>query len=154
MKNPDTRLIIRQLDKKLQVLQPFIDVKPPSKGWLNLIRKTLRMSLRQLGNRLSITPQGVMKIEKSEAEGSATINSLRETADALGLQLVYGFLPKGGSLEKIIEKRATEMANEIVMRTSVTMQLEKQGNSNRRIKEAIAEMAEALKREMPKALWD
>ena len=49
------------------------------------------------------------------------------------MQLVYGFVPYDGSLDALIEKRATELATKIVMRTSNTMQLEDQGNSNERI---------------------
>jgi hypothetical protein len=46
------------------------------------------------------------------------------------------------------------MAEKIVKRTSVTMQLEDQGNSPKRIKKAIDELTEELKREIPKSLWD
>ncbi len=154
MKSINNILIIRQMDKKLKILHPLQDMEHPKTGWINLIRKTLNMSLQQLGRRLSMTPQGVQKIEKSEAEGSITLNSLREAADALGMRLVYGLIPKDGSLEKMIEKRAGEMAHQIVMRTSTTMKLEDQENSRERIKDAITEMTGELKREMPKTLWD
>ncbi|WP_217607348.1 mobile mystery protein A [Chitinophaga sp. GbtcB8] len=154
MKLKHTRLIIRQLDKRMQALQPLRDMEQPKDGWISLIRKTLNMSLRQLGERLSLTPQGVKKIEKNEAEGGITLNALREAGDALDLKLVYGFIPKNGSLEKMIERQATEMARKIVLRTSTTMKLEDQENSGQRIKEAIAELTEELKREMPKGLWD
>jgi len=154
MKLKNSKLIIRQLDKRLQDLHPLRNMEHPKEGWIALIRKTLNMSLRQLGGRLSVTPQGMTKIEKNEAEGSITLNSLREAGDALNMKLVYGFVPKDGSLEKIIEKRAAELAHKIVMRTSTTMKLEDQENSDQRIKEAIADMTEELKREMPKSLWD
>ena len=154
MKSKNSKLIIRQLDKRLQALQPLWDMERPKEGWVSLIRKTLNMSLRQLGERLSVSPQGMTKIEKNEAEGSITLNSLREAGEALNMKLVYGFVPKDGSLEKMIEKRATELAHKIVMRTSTTMKLEDQENSDQRIKEAIADMTEELKREMPKSLWD
>jgi predicted DNA-binding mobile mystery protein A len=154
MKLNNSKLVIRQLDKRMQALYPLRGFEHPKDGWINLIRKTLNMSLRQLGERLSVTPQGVKKIEKNEAEGGITINALREAGDALGMRLVYGFIPKNGSLEKMIERQADEMARKIIMRTSTTMKLEDQENSNQRLKEAIAEMTEELKREMPKTLWD
>lgn len=154
MKSKNRKLIIRQLDKKLQALQPLRDMERPKDGWIFLIRKTLNMSLRQLGDRLSVSPQGMTKVEKNEAEGRITLKSLREAGDALNLKLVYGFVPKDGSLEKMIEKRAAELAHKIVMRTSTTMKLEDQENSNQRIREAIDDMTEELKREMPKSLWD
>lgn len=154
MKSTNKRLLVRQLDKKLQGLMPLYKQSFVQKGWIALIRDTLNMSLRQLGNRLSISPQGVKDIEKREAEGSITLNTLREVGNALDMRLIYGFVPKGGSLEKMIENQAAILAKKIVMRTSSTMKLEDQENSDQRIKEAIAEMTEELKREMPKTLWD
>ena len=112
------------------------------------------MSLRQLGTRLQMTPQGVKDIERREKEGTITINSLKAAADALGMQLVYGFIPKEELLEKMVDRKAREKAEHIVGRTSVTMKLEDQENSEERIKQAIRELAEEIKREMPGNLWD
>jgi predicted DNA-binding mobile mystery protein A len=154
MKMNNRKLIINQFDKKMQSLHPLRDMEHPKEGWINLLRKTLNMSLRQLGQRLSVTPQGMKKIEKNEAEGGVTINALKDAAGALGMKLVYGFVPKDVSLEKMIEKQATEIARKIVMRTSNSMKLEDQENSSQRIKNAITELTEELKREMPKTLWD
>ena len=70
------------------------------------------------------------------------------------MKLVYGFIPERESLDAIIEKRATELAIEIVTRTSVSMKLENQENNQKRIKKAIAEKANEIQREMPKYLWD
>jgi Zn-dependent peptidase ImmA (M78 family) len=70
------------------------------------------------------------------------------------MQLVYGFVPNDGSLDALIEKRANELATNIVLRTSTTMKLEDQGNTNKRIEKAIRERAEEIKNEMPKMLWD
>ena len=58
------------------------------------------------------------------------------------------------SLEKIIEKRAFELAEEIVNRTSISMKLEDQENKPDRLLKAVKEKAEELKLKMPKYLWD
>jgi len=79
---------------------------------------------------------------------------LRQFGQALDLKLIYGFIPQSGSLESIIEKRAIELAKDIVRRTSVTMKLEDQENNPKRIQKAIKEKTEELKLEMPKYLWD
>jgi hypothetical protein len=63
-------------------------------------------------------------------------------------------VPNDGSLDALIEKRATELATQIVMRTANTMKVEDQANTQRRIKTAIKERAAAIKNEMPKVLWD
>lgn len=73
---------------------------------------------------------------------------------ALDMELVYGFVPNDGTLEALIEKRARELATKIVLRTSNTMRLENQGNSDKRIELAINERTEEIKNEMPKILWD
>jgi hypothetical protein len=54
----------------------------------------------------------------------------------------------------MIEKRAKELASEIVMRTNTTMTLEDQQNSRGRIEKAIAQKTVEIKFEMPKYLWD
>jgi hypothetical protein len=70
------------------------------------------------------------------------------------MQLVYGLVPKEQTLDKMIEKRARELAREIVLQTSQTMHLENQGLDENAIKEAIDMRAEKIKYEMPKDLWN
>jgi len=127
---------------------------PPPTGWIKAIRTAIGMSLQQLSSRLSITRQSAQEMEQREKDGSITIKSLREAAAALDMQLVYGFFPKDGSLDALIDRKAKELAREIVLRTSNTMKLEDQENSKKRIENAIAERAMEIKNEMPKALWD
>ena len=126
----------------------------PPTGWIKAIRTSIGMSMQQLGKKLSISKQGVLDIERREKDGSITIKSLKEIGRVLDMKLVYGFVPNDGSLEALIEKRATELAKDIVMRASNTMKLEDQGNSNERIAKAIKERTEDIINEMPKVLWD
>ena len=152
MKNKSLQL--QQLNNKKTEFAKLGQVATPPTGWIKAIRMSLGMSMQQLGNKLAISKQGVLDIEKREKEGSITIKSLREIAKALDMKLVYGFVPNDGSLDALIEKRAIQLAKEIVLRTSNTMHLEDQGNSKKRIEKAIKERAETIKREMPKILWD
>jgi predicted DNA-binding mobile mystery protein A len=147
-------LLLQQLDSKILSFASLKQVVVPPTGWIKAIRTSLGMSMQQLGNKLSVSKQGIMDMETREKEGSITIKSLKEIGRALDMQLVYGFVPNDGSLEALIEKRATELATKIVLRTSNTMNLEDQGNTNKRIKKAIEERTEAIKNEMPKILWD
>ena len=148
------RLALEQLDKKLQKLAVIADSDLPPNGWIYSIRTTLNMSLAQLGKRLKKTAQSVKEIEERERDKSLTLKRLIEFAEALNLRFVYGFVPKDSSIENLIEKRATEVAREIVMRTSHTMSLEDQQNSDARLQNAIKDRAEKIKQEMPKFLWD
>ena len=154
MKNNKQQLLLEQTDKKIQVFKELKTITTPTKGWINTFRTALKMSLRQLGHRLQIAPQSVKEIEVREANGTITLKSLRDVANALDMQLVYGFVSKHESLEQMIEKRAKELAKEIVMRTHNTMTLEAQENSAERIEQAIAQKTAEIKYEMPKYLWD
>ena len=147
-------LQIQQLNSKMLAFASLQKVAPPPVGWLKTVRNTLGMSLQQLSNKLSITKQSMQEIEQREKEGSITIKSLREAAKALDMELVYGLVPVDGSLEELIDRKAREMATQIVMRTSNSMKLEEQENSKQRIEKAIEERAAIIKNEMPKSLWD
>lgn len=147
-------LQLQQLNSKMLGFASLKQVAMPPTGWIKAIRTAIGMSMQQLGNKLNVSKQGVMDIEKREKDGSITIKSLREIARAMDMQLVYGFVPNDGSLDALIEKRATELATQIVMRTANTMKLEDQANSKKRIETAIRERAAAIKNEMPKILWD
>ena len=147
-------LQLQQLNSKMRGFASLKQVAMPPTGWIKAIRTAIGMSMQQLGNKLNVSKQGVMDIEKREKDGSITIKSLREIGRAMDMQLVYGFVPNDGSLDALIEKRATELATQIVMRTAHTMKLEDQANSKKRIETAIRERATAIKNEMPKILWD
>jgi predicted DNA-binding mobile mystery protein A len=148
------KLIQEQLDSKLARLGDLEHVVVPPSGWIYSIRQGLNMSLRQLGERLSITPQSVKEIEQREKSGTVSLKVLNHVASALDMKFVYGFIPKDKSLANMVEKRAAELAKQIVERTSVQMNLENQKITEVRIKKAIREKAEELRNELPRYLWD
>ena len=147
-------LQLQQLNKKMLAYASLKKVAIPSNGWIKAIRTAIGMSMQQLGHKLNVTKQGVREMEKREKEGSITIKSLREIARAMDMQVVYGFVPNDGSLDILIERRAFQLATQIVLRTANTMKLEDQSNSQKRIKAAIKERAAEIKNKMPKILWD
>lgn len=147
-------LQLHHLNTKMLSYASLNQIAMPTTGWIKAIRTTLGMSMQQLGNRLNISKQAVLDIERREKDGSITIKALKEVARVMDMQLVYGFVPNEGSLNALIEKRATELATQIVMRTAHSMQLENQANSKKRIQTAIKERAKTIIDEMPKILWD
>jgi predicted DNA-binding mobile mystery protein A len=147
-------ILINQLDSKFSQFSPLTSITPPGSGWIKAIRMALNMSLRQLGKKLNTNIASTSELEKREAEGSITIKKLKEVALALDMKFFYGFVPNSGSLKAIIEKKAKELAEEIVLRTSQNMKLEEQQNSEERLKKAIEERTEEIKNELPKLLWD
>lgn len=148
------KLMLKQLDQKLS---PFLEAKSvpvPNRGWIHTIRTSLNMTMAQLGNKLNITRQGVKKIEDSESKGTITINSLKEVANALDMKLVYAIVPKQASIEKLIDEKAEKLALKIVLRTNQNMKLENQGIGDEKINETIKDLADEIKRELSKSLWD
>ena len=154
MRDLNKKLMIEQLDRKFEKLAVLKDLEISPKAWINAIRTGLNMSLVQLAKRLKKTSVSVKEIEQREEDKGITLKKLTEEAEALNCHFVYAFIPKDGSLEKLIEKRAYKLAEEIVMRTSHPMKLEDQENSEERIRRAIEDRAGKIKAEMPKYLWD
>ena len=148
------RLQIEQLDSKFKEYASLTTIAIPPTGWIKAIRLALGMSMSQLASKLSISKQSIQETELREKEGTVSIKLLKNVANALDMELVYGFVPKDGSLDELINRKAQKLAREIVLRTSNTMKLEEQENSEERIKKAIEERTILIKQEMPKALWD
>ena len=153
-KDVKQKLIIEQLDRKLDQYKPLLKISIPDKGWIHTIRKAYKMSFRQFGNLLKITPPSAEAIEKREQDKSITLKSLEEAGRVLNMKFVYGFIPMDGSVEKSIENKAKEKAIEIVQMTSENMALEDQKNSEKRLSKAISEKTTELIDEMPRYLWD
>ena len=145
---------LQQLNQKMIRMAVLRKMPMPTHGWVKAIRGAIGMSMQQLGNRLSISKQAVLDLEKREQTGAITIKALKEVAQAMDMELVYGFVPNDGSLELLIERKAKELATQIVMRTNNTMKLEDQENTKQRIEKAIQERTPIIKTEMPKTLWD
>lgn len=148
------KLQIEQLESKIKVYASISQIVIPPTGWIKAVRLALGMSLQQLANRISITKQSVQEMEQRERDGSISLKSLREAAKALDMELVYGFVPKDGSLDALIDRKAKDLATQIVIRTSNSMKLEDQENSETRLKKAIEQRTATLKQQMPKILWD
>ena len=85
-------------------------------GWT--VRQTHvadRRTDRQTDGQTDRRTQGVRQIEINEAGGQITINRLREVGLALDMQFVYGFVPMDGSIEKMIDRKAEELAKSITL---------------------------------------
>lgn len=143
-----------QLSNKIEKFNGLTNVQNPPSGWIKALRSSLGISLEQIANKLNTTKQNIQSFEKREKEKSITLKSLNEIADAMDMKLVYALIPKDGSLDLLIERKAEELAKNIVARTSQTMKLEDQQNSEERIKTALDERKKEIIQKMPKSLWD
>ena len=99
----------------------------PRGGWIKAAREALMMNSRQLARRMGISQATLSQMEKREPTGAITLASLRRAADALGVELAYGFVvPKGGSFEGLMRAQGQRVAARLTGATRQTMRLENQ----------------------------
>ncbi|HEX8670607.1 MAG TPA: mobile mystery protein A [Longimicrobium sp.] len=146
------RLRRKHLDTLVTALIPIRRMSPPPRGWVNEIRATIGLTSAQLGARMGVSQSAVSQLERREAEGSLTLNSLRAAADALECDLVYALVPREGSITAMMEKRARAVAAATVARVSHTMRLEDQGIDAAAMGEQVEELARDLIDD-PRSLW-
>jgi len=148
------QLLIEQLDQKLEHFKNSAIVLVPTKGWINTIRTTLNMTRDQLGAKLKMTKGAIQKIEEREASGQITINKLKNVGQALDMKFVYGFVPNDGSIDNLIAIKSETLARKIVIRTNQNMKLEDQGIGDEKLNKTINDLANEIKREVRKSIWD
>lgn len=142
-----------QVDKKISKVNKISNLMTEG-SWIKSARLALGMSARQLGERLGLSAQAVIAMEKRELKGSISLKTLKEVAQALGIDLAYGFFARQNNLEELIKEKAKEKAKEIVKRTNSDMILERQGIGKRELKISLKRNTEALISGSSKILWD
>jgi predicted DNA-binding mobile mystery protein A len=136
MKSSKLQRVRSCLDERLEPLKPIVRFDPPTRRWVRAIRDALGMSGVQLARRLNIRPQSVEALEKSEADGTIQLKTLRRLAEALDCTLVYALVPKR-TLEEAVSNRAKGIALRALQRASHTMKLEGQETSDSNREEQI-----------------
>lgn len=133
----------RALDKYFEDYRPILAAQMPAKGWLRAIREAIGMTARQYASRLGVASQSMEDLEKSEAAGTITINSLRRAAEALDCRLVYAVIPREGSLEQMVARQAREIALSALKRVNQTMLLEDQALTTESLESRIDDYIES-----------
>src|SRR5690349_17803386 len=90
-------------------------------GWIATVRKAIGMSREQLAKRLGLKRGRIFQAEQSEADGVATLKTMKAAAEAMGCRFVYAIVPEGGKIEDVIAAQARKKARAIVSRTAGTM---------------------------------
>ncbi len=125
MRHLERAVARRQIDNRLKQLgNPDVLACPP-RGWVKAIREALGMTAVQLGRRLGVSQQRALALEKAEASGALTLQSLERAAQALDCRLVYVLVPRK-PLDAIIAERADKLARRQLRATSHSMALEAQ----------------------------
>lgn len=142
MRNETRNLRVKQLDRSLESFRAARGVHRPQNGWIRAIREAVGVSAGELGRALGVSRQLPLQFEKAEAEGSITLKSLRNVANALDCDLVYALVPRAGTMQDLIENRARAQARKRVLGVEHSMALEDQAAG--RIDEAVEAEAHRL----------
>ena len=147
------KLKLKQIEELVQPFRRFPSVPPPRVGWVRAIREALGMSAQQLGARVRVARQTVENLERSEAQGKITLESLNKLAGAMGCRVVYALVPEN-PLAEIRRDRAREVAEGLVKSSSHSMSLEAQSVSEKERRRQSERMIETLLQGNPRKLWD
>lgn len=153
MRPDDRRSARRQLDKRLNSLISSGDFTRPPRGWVKAIREALGMTTAQLARRLGVSQPRAVAIEKAEAKGAITLDSLERAAQALDCRLMYVLVPRQ-PLETLVEARAERLASKRQADTRHTMALEAQALDANDEREQHARLVRQLVEQSGSALWE
>ena len=153
MKNEFKRLMRRQVQEKIDPFLPLREKTIPQAGWIRLIRDALGISTRILAKRIGCSQSNVVNIEKSERDGTITLNALKKAAQALNCRLVYCLVPEK-PLNKILEDKAREIAIKHAYSINHSMKLEGQELPKKELEKQIEEMVQEFMFGNPKDLWN
>ncbi len=143
----------RRLDRRYDSASVEHLTARPRMGWVRAVRDALGMSTRQLAARMGVAQATVVQLERSEANGTVQLATLRRAADALNCDVVYALVPRDGSLERTVQEQARRRASALVKAVDRSMELEGQAVTE------PAEMRDAMGRAVlqlaaSRRLWD
>lgn len=143
-----------QLDRRFaEPLRLSDSFARPQRGWIRAIRDALGMTTVQLAVRMGVKQPRISELERGEASGKITVQSLERAAEAMGCRLVYVIVPLT-PLTEMIQERAALLARQRLASLEQTMRLENQTVTDRkRHEEALQRLIGELKRK-PARLWD
>lgn len=133
----------RALDDRLRRVDLSLLRDQPTRGWIRAIRDALGMTSRQLASRLGVSQVAVTKLERSEVDGSARLESLRRAAAALDCDLVYALVPRS-TLDETVRQRASLLAGQDLHKVDRTMRLEDQALTDEQLTARVTDYADKL----------
>jgi predicted DNA-binding mobile mystery protein A len=147
-------LIQKQIDDLIQLVAIGEQRSQLHSGWIQTIRLALGMSLRQLSERIGVSPSALNNFEKREQTEAISLASLKKVANAMDMELVYYLKPKQGSIYHTIKKQARLKALEILEQSNQTMKLENQETSIASQEIELERLTNEIASKIPANLWD
>lgn len=147
-------LKITTLDEALKGYSRAASVPRPAAGWARALREALGMTRAQLAARIGLRGAGVSTLERNEARGTITLESLEKLARGMGCRVVYAIVPpEGRTLESLLRERAEAVAAERLSRVSHSMTLENQALDARSEKRQFTRVVQSLLSGSRRNLW-
>lgn len=152
MRSADRALARKQLDRRLDSLRSSDALARPPRGWVKAIREALGMTTAQLAARMGVSQPRIVDIEKAEAAGAITLDTLERAAHALDCKLVYAFVPRN-PLQEVVAERARQIAGRRLSITGHHMALEAQTVSDEDAKEQFEQLLRQIVERGGSELW-
>lgn len=143
---------LRQLEERLERFREIEQMRTPRDGWVRAMRQALGMTTAQLAERMGVTRQAVLQLEKAEQRQTATWTSLRKAADAMDCEVVYAVVPRG-SLQQVLMRQGRKQAERQLRRIAHSMRLDSHVVGPDEMEHQLAELAGHLATERSRALW-
>ena len=122
----------------------------PRTGWVREIRNALGLSQSQLAARAGVSRATVQQMERAEGRRRITLASLDRLAHAMGCQVAFAIVPKGGSLDDLRRRQANARA-EVLLQEKIKDN--KSPPRPRELEQRKERLAAKLLRGSPRKLW-
>ncbi len=145
-----------QLDNRLKRIINIKGEDIPAQGWVKAIRESLGIPATLLAKKLGISQPTLSELEKYEAKGSITINSLKKMADALNCDLKYFIIPREPykSFEDIIDRQIDKAVKKELNDLNQTMLLENQALSQKEMNYQMDIVRRKMKDKITSKIWE
>ena len=108
--------LLKELEERLLPLRLALLLSRPAgerkgkrqSGWLREMRQAIGMPVDDLARRMGVRRREVHRMERAEQNERIMLATLRRAAEGLGCELVYGLVPKEGTLEELAAAQTVE----------------------------------------------
>jgi predicted DNA-binding mobile mystery protein A len=109
MREKERKLARRRLDMEMRPFRRAAREKKPTDGLLRAVRQALNVPIAEITEKMGVNRSVVFDLEASEVKSTITLSSMVRMAEAMGCNVIYGIVPKGGkTLDALAERRLWE----------------------------------------------
>lgn len=106
MRAKDRRAARQRLDEEMRPFRSAGREKDATQGLLRAIRQAVGIPMAEVVAKSGVGMSEVDRLERAELTGTITMRALSRQAEAMGCDMYYGIVPKGGmTLERLTAMR-------------------------------------------------